>query len=733
MGGLRTRMSHRRRSGVVVGLTMVVLLGLSLPVPASTAGAQVRTAAASTAEPGLTAANINRLRPEWSADQGYYVGTVPVGITGAAPVVADGLVVFYCHSEGICAESGGSMVWSNPAFDLGSGDPHNPITVSDGVGYAFAGSDAQAIGAFNVKTGATLWVTPVSTYELISEITVRGGLAYVGDIEGNLLAFKVKTGELAWSVPLDPGDPAPAPAGVTPVAAGNVVYDTNQHGAVTAYDAKTGATLWSGYEAMSGSGALVLHNGSVYLLGESFEEGYPNVAVFSAAGCGASTCSPTSTIAIDADIFNDYVSYLLFVGEYAVTNVVGNLVVLNSSTFDPIWSNISPSGASKTTGEAVVSQDLVIVPNGDSTDAYRLGGCGASYCKPVWSRQLDYTGSLAGPAAVSGTSMYVASPDALYGFGFGTTAFDPPGAPAPVVALASTAGQDVDYSFDFDTPDVAPGNYPIIGWQIESTDGKFQLTEANLKGEQSGDIDVPAGRAVSFVVKAVTLRGVGHPSPPSSPIVEEVPAADGISAKTSSTITFTLPSGISKGATVVAAIGAGNGQTTATVSSITGGGVTWTRAAGTSSGTGDEEMWYGLASVGISGEAHIIVTMTRAVTQLGGVIWPLVNVAAATPVDTSGAVAGGGRTVSMPSMTTATNGDMIAIGVRLRSTFTSCSGNLYSEVFALQPHGHHLKYDANGLFWEPGAPAGTYTASCTQKAAGPWATAGIAFTPAKTS
>ncbi len=687
---------------MVIG--MLVVASLSLGLSGSVAGASDSTPAST----GLSSNNISSLAPQWALTQGHS--------SRSAPISVDGLIIFTC-SEGVCAERNGAVVWTNKSFSV---DPASTITISGADGYDWGTSSGPqtSVGAFNLKTGATVWMSTLSTYEVQSPVVVGDGLAVVGDYEGNLLALNATTGKLVWETNVSGTEPLD----VTPVFSGDQIFEATG-ASVDVLDASSGDIAWEdGSPTVSNISAVVPHDGSLYALGS--DSAGANIAVFPQAGCGSSACSPTKTLSIGSG-YNANIDSIQFAGNYAIVVSVGNLYVVNAATFDQVWNNIPKGYGSGDTGVSVVSNDLLIVGDGDLLSAYKVAGCGSAYCQPVWSKRLSLaTNAQIGTPTVTGNTLYVGTSDALYRFGIGAGSFVGPGAPAQLVPSASPDGAFVDYSFQVPVPTaVTPGNYPIFGWVIESTTGQYQV--AGDTNQEFFQLKVPAGTAPNFIRRAFTVGGLGHSSAPSTTIVQEPPATAVVKSETNS-ISFGLPGGVTSGAALVAVVGAGTGLSGDSVSSISGGGVTWTRAARLASDVGDQEVWYGLDSTGSATNSSVVVTMASETNTLGGMVWQLVGVATTGALDATGTQSGQTSTMTAPSMTTSGGGDLVGVAFRSQHALTSCQSSLPDGW--TDPEGSAPQY-FNVLGYEIGAAKGSFSSACTQVSAGTWAAVGLALKP----
>jgi hypothetical protein len=152
--------------------------------------------------------------------------------------------------------------------------------------------------------------------------------------------------------------------------------------------------------------------------------------------------------------------------------------------------------------------------------------------------------------------------------------------------------------------------------------------------------------------------------------------------------------------------------------------VTWIKAAGVDGKTGDEEIWYGLNSQGSPVDSSVSVTMTSPTSVVGGLVWQLVGVATAGALDTTATRTGIGKTITAPSMTTSADGDLLVVALDNQAPITAC-GPALPDWWPVA-EGSQPKY-FNAVLYEDGAAQGPFSSTCTQSAAGPWTTVGIAL------
>jgi outer membrane protein assembly factor BamB len=147
-----------------------------------------------------------------------------------------------------------------PAWKAPVGEAHSSPVVADGVVYAFyqpRGKNADALAAFDAKTGKQLWEKSYDREEFKplfgagprSTPTVAGGKVYTLGNTGVLACWDAGTGEVAWKVDTLKEFQAPNlffGISTSPLVVDNlVVVNVGGKGAgVVAFDAATGKPVW---------------------------------------------------------------------------------------------------------------------------------------------------------------------------------------------------------------------------------------------------------------------------------------------------------------------------------------------------------------------------------------------------------------------------------------------------------------------------------------------------------
>ena len=186
-----------------------------------------------TQETILTRETVPHLRLKWSAQ-------IEVN-RWSAPAVANGIVYVMGFRKpylyALDARTG-ALVWQAKIGLFGIWSVSSPA-VSDGVVYV---GSKRGIHAFDAETGAVRWTLRSGSFGVSTPITVADGLVYAGIADGHLLAVDARTGKVKWTAY---GGSSTISASAPSVADG-VVCVTPAHGSsVSAFDARTGASLWS--------------------------------------------------------------------------------------------------------------------------------------------------------------------------------------------------------------------------------------------------------------------------------------------------------------------------------------------------------------------------------------------------------------------------------------------------------------------------------------------------------
>jgi RHS repeat-associated protein len=224
---------------------------------------------------------------------------------------------------------------------------------------------------------------------------------------------------------------------------------------------------------------------------------------------------------------------------------------------------------------------------------------------------------------------------------------------------------------------------------------------------------------------ASVTNGDGNTGTPGN-ITTVQTAMTNMSTSNVSTQTTTLSSNTTKGDTVAVIVGTNPVSPVISVSSISGGGVsTWHLGkAKSSTGAGDEEIWYGYANTG--GSNSITVNMSAGTTSIGTVVIELSGVASSSPLDVSGSTSGTSTTASTPSLTTTAAGDLVIDAANTFNGITASPGSPWTDYAGPSQSGCSCNPVADRL----AATTGAYSTSWTQSPSGAYVSVGIALKPA---
>ena len=227
---------------------------------------------------GVCALNVTTGKLLWSWAI-YYDGNPSQKVSSApynGPVVSDGIVVFgeadtiserVGYIVGLNAKTG-KLLWEiGNCGDGGANDCYAPTpypaAVSDGVVYygSFYPDDSnEGVCAVELSSGKSLWCA--NTGDSRDPIAASGDAIYVNTFSGTVYAFNAKTGAKLWSVT---GLASDGNSANYPAVAGGVVYlGGTYYGQQYALSAKTGKLLWTGSGPNNFSSGPSVANGVVY-------------------------------------------------------------------------------------------------------------------------------------------------------------------------------------------------------------------------------------------------------------------------------------------------------------------------------------------------------------------------------------------------------------------------------------------------------------------------------------
>ncbi len=253
--------------------------------------------------------------------------------------------------------------------------------------------------AFDAATGATRWVfNGTSTF---SDPAVTFDHVYTASLDGNLYSFPtdcVDTCTPTWAVPIGTlGTNSP------PTLSDGKIYIGGYDGRVYAFDAMTGAELWSAKVNPSGVAdplnfAPAVANETVFVSGDFGVYAFPATCTTPCAPLWVAKTkfSPAAAPTVAGNI--------VLVGDYQ-----GTIYALDAASGTRVWNaTVTP------TPHAIATADgTAYVTTGDGTlVALAVAGCGEMTCRPLWSSAptgLD----LFQPTIANGI-VYVGSLDLFY-------------------------------------------------------------------------------------------------------------------------------------------------------------------------------------------------------------------------------------------------------------------------------------------------------------------------------
>jgi hypothetical protein len=190
-----------------------------------------------------------------------------------------------------------------------------------------------------------------------------------------------------------------------------------------------------------------------------------------------------------------------------------------------------------------------------------------------------------------------------------------------------------------------------------------------------------------------------------------------------SSTTVTLPATVTEGDALVLEVGSDPASTVPVVSGVSGGGVTWTKgAAGGTSATGDDELWFGKDSTGGSGTRAVTVTMSAGNDDVGAYLAEFSGVAATMALDAHATKSGTGTVVSTPTLTTSQAGDLVVFAANTYQMITASPPSPWTDVKG--PYTPLGSSYFNPVAYQTNVPAGAVSTSWTQSQSVAWATVG---------
>jgi outer membrane protein assembly factor BamB len=321
----------------------------------------------------ISPSNVATLKPGWTIGGDFFYGH-------AAPVLVNGVLYVLSDSDGHFAAidaATGTILWSFLAVN-----PTDTPIVADGD--IFFGNSYGQFEAASAATGKPLWYysLPVSSNQVRNPALLANGDVYFGDSGGNVFALSTG-GALLWKSTLPEQDGWSGSS----VAGGTLFVGTvgaNHTGSLYALNVATGAVEWSA--ALGGVASVpVVANGMVYVGGENGE-----MAAFTAAGCGQSTCSPVWSYTTGAAILSSpaVANGVVYIGSEDHNLYAFNASGCGASTCAPLWKTVT--GGMIDSSPAVANGVVYVGSDDYSLYALPAAECGTATCTPLWSYKTGY-------------------------------------------------------------------------------------------------------------------------------------------------------------------------------------------------------------------------------------------------------------------------------------------------------------------------------------------------------
>jgi outer membrane protein assembly factor BamB len=276
--------------------------------------------------------------------------------------------------------------------------PLSGLALADGVLYVASMAQTTFI-ALDAETGTSRWIyTGLSTF---SNPAVGGGHVYTASLDGNLYAFPtncVGTCTPTWAVPIGTlGTNSP------PTFSNERIYIGGYDGRVYAFNAITGAELWSGQVNPPQltdplNFAPAVSRDQVFVSGDRGVYAFP-------ASC-TTPCTPLwiGHTQFAPDVAPTVADGLVLVGDYQ-----GTIYAFDEANGNVAWKGsvtASPHEIAAAHGVAYVASG-----NGELV-AYAVAGCGQNVCSPLWTSAPSGL-SLFTPTIANGV-VYVGALDFIY-------------------------------------------------------------------------------------------------------------------------------------------------------------------------------------------------------------------------------------------------------------------------------------------------------------------------------
>ena len=274
-----------------------------------------------------------------------------------------------------------AVLWAVPT----SGPMTAAPAIVDGVAYFTDGLlGSGGLRAIDVADGAELWNVALPGQPFGSTPAVVGGVAYIGDNEGNLTAIDLATRQVAWTVEL-----AATISSSPAVADGMIVVNADD--TVYALDPATGETRWT--FANGGDGGYTLETSAALVDGVVFTTSLASDADDSLWALDGATGEELWSYEPDEPGLSSpaYYDGIVYAGG------TSGLVAVDAATGDELWT--SPIGnvfsAPAVDDELVVvhtNRNLVAVDPATGAELWRAD-TGGSWSTPTVVDGVVYVGS----------------------------------------------------------------------------------------------------------------------------------------------------------------------------------------------------------------------------------------------------------------------------------------------------------------------------------------------------
>jgi len=316
--------------------------------------------------------------------------------------------------------SGLGQAWTGATGGIINSSP----AVANGVVYV--GSEDKNLYAFNIATGALVWNTATGA-AIDSSPAVANGIVYVGSEDGSLYAFNAATGVVEWSAATN------GPIYSSPAVANGVVYVgsylSDQATTLYAFNAASGGTpLWTAQTQGEGQvySSPAVSNGIVYVGGYD-----GNLYAFNASsGALLWTASTGNSIESSPVVANG----IVFVNSSS-TPPDGTLYAFNALTGAFLWTEPTGSVGGGSYSTPAVANGIVYVGSDDSNlYAYNINNRVLLWTGPTGA-SIDSSPAVAnGVVYVASEDGYVYAFDAVYGTLYWTASIAPNSWSSPAVA-----------------------------------------------------------------------------------------------------------------------------------------------------------------------------------------------------------------------------------------------------------------------------------------------------------